>query len=143
MPVKSPSASTTNADEDVDLLNIIGSINSSESSVQGVNVSSPVWTMFIALCLFLLLPLCSLFLHYLIFIIAPISLSTTALLTSINWSKFHAEWKGTFRTVLNLFYYLFQNIHIWNMFKLLLGNMFNPCYILQFRMFCAILRSTC
>lgn len=40
MPVKSPSASTTNADKDVDLLNIIGSINSSESSVQGVNVSS-------------------------------------------------------------------------------------------------------
>lgn len=30
IPVKSPSASTINADEDVDLLNIIGNINSSE-----------------------------------------------------------------------------------------------------------------
>lgn len=41
-PVKSPSASTTNAAEDVDLLNIIGDLKSSESSFEEVNVSSPL-----------------------------------------------------------------------------------------------------
>lgn len=39
MPVISPSASTTNA---ADLLNIIGNLKSSESSIEKVNVSSPL-----------------------------------------------------------------------------------------------------
>lgn len=42
MPVISPSAPTANAAEDVDLLNIIGNLKSSESSIEEVNVSSPL-----------------------------------------------------------------------------------------------------
>lgn len=42
MPGISPSASTTNAAEYVDLHNIIGNLKSSESSIEEVNVSSPL-----------------------------------------------------------------------------------------------------
>lgn len=103
MPAKSPSASTTNAAEDVDFLNIIGNLKSIESNIEEVNVSSALDDGLVDVYRTLPLPFVATMqprppLRN--FIIAPISLSITTFLTIIRWSKFHAECKGTFRTLL-------------------------------------------